>query len=79
MKRIAALSGILFSIFVVVVFAADAPSENQQQEQQLLAMIKEVQTQQLTIAENQTKIETKLAAIGEAVRLARIYSSRGGR
>ena len=78
MKRIAVLGGILFSIFALT-FAADAPSENQQQEQQLLAMIKEVQTQQLTIAENQTKIETKLAAVGEAVRLARIYSSRGGR
>ena len=78
MKRIAVLSGILFSIFALT-FASDAPSENQQQEQQLLAMIKEVQTQQLTLAENQTKIETKLAVIGEAVRLARIYSSRGGR
>ena len=42
-------------------------------------MIKEVQAQQAEIAENQAKIEEKLAALAETIRVARIYSSRGGR
>ncbi len=46
--------------------------------QQLLALVKEVQTQQATIATNQSKIEEKVAVVGEAVRVARIYSSRSG-
>lgn len=49
------------------------------QDQQIAAAIKEIQTQQAQIAENQTKIDAKLATVVEAVRVARIYSSRGGR
>ena len=58
--------------------AAEAPKENEREQQQLLALVKEVQSQQATIAENQTKIDAKMAAIAEALRLARIYSSRSG-
>ncbi len=43
-----------------------------------LAIIKEIQAQQAAIAENQAKIDAKLVTVGEAVRVARIYSSRGG-
>lgn len=43
------------------------------------ALIKEVQAQQLVIADNQAKIDAKLVALAEAIRVARIYSSRGGR
>ena len=59
---------------------AQAPNAQAQaqQEQQTLALIKELQMQQAAIAENQTKIEAKLATVAEALRLARIYSSRGG-
>ena len=48
-------------------------------EQKLLALVKEVQTQQTQIAENQTKIDAKLTEVAETVRVARIFSSRGGR
>ncbi|MFL6539142.1 MAG: hypothetical protein ACJ8HU_00100 [Chthoniobacterales bacterium] len=41
-------------------------------------MIKEIQTQQAQIADNQTKIEQKLVTVTEAVRVARIFASRGG-
>ena len=44
----------------------------------LTALLTEVTTQQVAVAENQTKIDTKLAAIGENLRLARIYVGRGG-
>ena len=43
------------------------------------ALIKEIQAQQIVIAENQAKIDAKLATLGEAIRVARIYASRGGR
>jgi len=43
------------------------------------ALLKEVQAQQLVIADNQTKIDAKLAVVAEAIRVARIYGSRGGR
>ena len=47
-------------------------------DQQLLAVVKEIQAQQVQIAKNQTDIEAKLATVAEAVRVARIYSSRAG-
>jgi hypothetical protein len=40
-------------------------------------LLKEVSTQQATIADNQAKIDDKLAAIAEDVRLARAFSARG--
>ena len=43
------------------------------------ALLKEVQAQQLVIADNQAKIDAKLATVAEAIRVARIYGSRGGR
>jgi len=58
--------------------AAETPNSSQQPEQQILAVAREVQNQQVAIAENQAKIEAKVAAIAENLRLSRIYSSRGG-
>ena len=63
-----------FFLLVAVTFAgAQIPADDQQQ---LLALIKEVQIQQKVIAENQAKIDAKLAEVTEAVRLARIYAKR---
>lgn len=58
--------------------SAQAPQEATP-EQRLLALAKEVQQQQAQVAANQEKIEAKLVAVTEAVRVAKIYSSRGGR
>ena len=74
MKQTAALACLLL-IFIAPLRAAEAPTA---EEQQLLAAIKEVQAQQAAIAENHAKIEAKLATVAEAVRIARIYSSRAG-
>jgi hypothetical protein len=46
--------------------------------QQPLAIVKELQVQQAQLADNQTKIETKIADLAETVRLARIYAHRSG-
>jgi hypothetical protein len=43
------------------------------------ALLKEVQAQQIQIADNQAKIDAKLVSLGEAIRIAKIYASRGGR
>jgi hypothetical protein len=56
--------------------AAEPLKESEREQQQLLALAKEVQSQQAAIAENQTKIDAKMTAIAEALRLARIYSGR---
>ena len=46
--------------------------------EELNALIGEVQAQQKEIAENQAKIDEKLVTLGDTVREARIFSSRGG-
>ncbi len=57
----------------------DAQSPTPSDDKELQALLKEVQAQQAVIADNQAKIDAKLATLGEAIRIARIYSSRGGR
>ncbi len=48
-------------------------------QKQLEGLIKEVQNQQTQMAGNQAKIDAKLVTLAEAIRVARIYASRGGR
>jgi ABC-type transporter MlaC component len=75
MKILAAL--VLMSLFAPGMFAADPAKDSERAQQQVLALMKEVQGQQDVIAANQKKIDEKIAAIGEAIRLAKIYASRG--
>ena len=77
MKRLSALTAFFSMALLVVAPAAEAPSALQQQALQVLAVAKEVQGQQAAIAENQAKIDAKLAIVAEAIRVARIYSARG--
>jgi hypothetical protein len=79
MKRFPVLTAFFSLALLVPAPAADTPSASQQQEQQVLAVAKEVQSQQAAITENQAKIDAKLATIAESLRIARIYSSRGGK
>jgi ABC-type transporter MlaC component len=76
MKQIAAIVALALSCAAASVEAAEPPSS---QDQQVLALVKEIQAQQAKIAENQAALDAKLATVAEAVRLARIYASRGGR
>lgn len=66
-------------IGAVAIRAAEPSKELEREQQQVAALAKEVQTQQATIADNQTKIDAKMVTIAEALRLARIYASRAGR
>jgi hypothetical protein len=70
------LHAILFSTGLLVISSTAAQAPDPKDEQQLLALVKEVQAQQLEIAANQTKIAAKLADVAEAIRVARIYTSR---
>lgn len=79
MKRIIRTAIVAMGLLSVPLLPAVEPALTAAEQQQVLAVIKEIQTQQATIAENQVKIDEKLAAVAEAIRVARIYSSRGGR
>jgi len=75
MKPIALIA----SLALALAPGATAADPATQPEQQMLAVIKEIQAQQAAMAENQAKIEARLATVTETVRIAKIYSSRGGR
>ena len=68
---------ILLSLTLLLFSSGAAQTPETRQEEELLALIKEVQTQQAQIADNQAKIDSKLAEVAETIRVARIYSKRG--
>jgi len=74
MKRI--LLTILFPVTLLVISSSVAQTPESNDEKRLLTLIKEVQVQQGQIADNQSKIDTKLADLAEAIRQARIYGKR---
>jgi uncharacterized protein YlxW (UPF0749 family) len=74
MKRISL--SLLLAADLLAISASVAQTPNANQEAKLLALIKEVQTQQAQLAENQAKIEEKLSAVSEIIRTARVYTKR---
>ena len=56
--------------------AAEPAKQSEAEQQQVETLAKEIQGQQKAIAENQTKINEKMASIAEALRQAKIYSTR---
>jgi hemolysin activation/secretion protein len=69
----------LLVCLTLVAFASSIAAEpTTAQAQQIATLAREIQAQQALIAENQAKIDAKLATVAEAVRLARIYASRSG-
>ncbi|HJX97403.1 MAG TPA: hypothetical protein VJ281_00875 [Chthoniobacterales bacterium] len=74
MKRI--LIVLLLPAVLLMVSFSGAQTPDAIQEQKLLALIKEVQTQQAQLAQNQAKIEEKINELEETIHDARIYSKR---
>ena len=68
---------IVASVLAALPLAAQAPDPKNDQE--LAALIKEVAAQQAEIADNQTKIDAKLAELAETMRVARIFAGRTGK
>jgi len=75
MKR--SLVDALVSIALVAGSATRGQAPNATDDKQMLALVKDIQAQQAQIAENQAKIDAKLSEIGEILRVARIFTSRG--
>ena len=73
---------VLFAFCAIITLGSSAPAQAPQQnpaQAELAALVKEVRAQQVAMAANQAKIDEKLATLAESIRVARIYSSRGGR
>jgi uncharacterized protein YlxW (UPF0749 family) len=64
-----------FAAFTVCHTRAQAP-DTKARDEQLLALVKQVQEQQAQISANQKKIDGKLAELAETIRTARLFSSR---
>jgi outer membrane lipoprotein-sorting protein len=69
----------LLGALALIITSSEAQSPAPVEPQQLQALLKEVQAQQIQLAENQAKIDAKLVTLAEAIRIAKIYASRGGR
>ena len=78
MKSLSALLATCLFVSLVPAPAAEPSKESDREQQQVLALAKEVQAQQAAIAENQAKIDAKTAKIAEVLRIAKIYTSRSG-
>ena len=73
---------LLFAFCALITLVSSAPAQAPQHnpaQAELAVLIKEVRAQQAAIAANQVKLNEKLATLAESIRVARIYSSRGGR
>ncbi|MEY2602032.1 MAG: hypothetical protein QOJ36_1351 [Verrucomicrobiota bacterium] len=77
MKRILLALLLPATLLIVPFSGAQTPDANEQQK--LLALIKDVQTQQTQLADNQAKIETKLADLNETIRVARLLAGKIGK
>ena len=77
MKQISFI--MILAVVALLLAPSIAQTPTQKDADDLNALIKDVQAQQAEMAENQAKIEEKLAALTETIREARIFSSRGGR
>ncbi len=76
MKKLTFLG--LLALFAATA-GAQSPAPANGDQARLEALLREVQAQQTQLAQNQAKIDEKLAILAEAIRIAKIYSSRGGR
>ena len=74
MKR--TLQVFLLAAALLVVSFSRAQTSDANEQAKLLALIKDVQTQQAQMADNEKKIEEKLNDISEIIHDARIYTKR---
>jgi outer membrane lipoprotein-sorting protein len=77
MKRF--LSSAALATAAILVVSASAQTSPSKEEQQLLELIKDVQAQQAQIADNQGKIDAKMADLGETIRVARLFAGKAGK
>jgi len=67
------------TLLLLAIFAATlCPAKAQNAPTQLVSAVNELKQQQAQIADNQTKIDSKIADLVETIRVARIFMSRAG-
>lgn len=76
MKQLAAI--IAITLFGALPFSSAEPAATTGQDQQIIALVKTLQAQNVAMAQNQAAIEAKLVSVGEAVRQARVFTSGRG-
>jgi len=69
----------VIAVLALLVNSGSAQNPAAENEQRLLALVQQVQGQQGQIAANQEKLDSKLAEVAEAIRVARIFAGRGGK
>jgi outer membrane lipoprotein-sorting protein len=70
------LAAVIFLVSLLAGSASKSQTPVANDNKEVLALVKEVQAQQVQITENQAKIDAKLAEIAETLRIARIFTSR---
>jgi hypothetical protein len=66
------------ALLAAVVLPRESTGQSQSDEAAITQALADVAAQQQVIAENQAKIDEKIAAIAEDVRLARLFAARSG-
>jgi outer membrane murein-binding lipoprotein Lpp len=69
---------VLIPVLACVVFHCALCSGQSPRVDQVSAILQQLQTQQTELNSNQTKIDTKVSDLAEAVRVARLYTKRAG-
>lgn len=77
MKRI--ISTAVLASTLLMIMPGFGQTAATKEDETLLALATEVQAQQGRIAENQTKIDAKMAEVMESIRVARIFAGRSGK
>ncbi len=72
MKQLVVITAI--TLFAALPFCAAEPTPTSQ-DQQIIALVKALQAQNIAMAQNQAAIEAKLVSVGEAVWQARTFTS----
>ena len=63
----------------LLLLATPAPQAHGVADDEVTAVVAELESQQLKLVDNQNKIDEKIATIAEQVRQARLFVARGGR
>ena len=79
MKLNSFLPMILGACAVAATLLAPSTTRGEPDPKSIAALLQDVQNQQKTITENHAKIDEKLAAVAESLRMAKIYVNRAGR
>ena len=77
MKR--TISWVALALVTLTMTSGSGQTPGTREDEQLLALINEVQSQQVRITETQGKIDAKMTEVMEAIRVARIFAGRGGK